>query len=276
MCQSVGIARRAGVAAAEDQRDRGIECRGAACRCSAPARFGQAAAASAAHRRRLPSRVAGCALRAHRRARCIHSSMPAVPRAARRHRRRLRATAGNMASANSAATGLKLNMEILLLKLTNTRRESAGVDLLVNQRRRVERGSGTPRRRDAERCRPRRGRARDRGKRWIAQHHGGRAAHHVLQRRERGALAAELRLRGRGVRIGFEVRAGVHHHAELGEQQRQRQHMHEPAAIASNQKSLRGRVFRASGARLPTSSALRRKLTARRFDGVSDVGVSPQ
>ena len=41
---------------------------------------------------------------------------------------------------------------------------------------------------------------------------------------------------GAGVRIGLEVRAGVHDHAELGEQQRQRQHMHEPTAIASNQE----------------------------------------
>ena len=71
----------------------------------------------------------------------------------------------------------------------------------------------------------------------------GRTAHHVLHRREGSALAAELRLRGRGVRIGFEVAVGVQHHAELGEQQRQRQHMHEPMAIASNQESLRGQVF---------------------------------
>ena len=72
------------------------------------------------------------------------------------------------------------------------------------------------------------------------QHDGGRAAHHVLHRREGEALAAKLRLRGRGMRVLFEVSAGVHHHAELGEQQRQRQHMHEPAAIASSQESLRG------------------------------------
>ena len=72
------------------------------------------------------------------------------------------------------------------------------------------------------------------------QHHGGRTAHHVLHRREGGALAADLLLSGCGVRIGFEMAAGVHHHAELGEQQRQRQHMHEPMAIASNQESLRG------------------------------------
>ena len=65
----------------------------------------------------------------------------------------------------------------------------------------------------------------------------GRAAHHVLHRREGQTLAAQLLL-GRGdVRVGVEVGAGVHHHAELGEQQRQRQHMHEPTAIASNQNS---------------------------------------
>ena len=72
------------------------------------------------------------------------------------------------------------------------------------------------------------------------QHHSGRAAHHVLHRREGSALAAELRLRGSGVRVRVEVAVGVQHHAELGEQQRQRQHMHEPAAIASSQESLRG------------------------------------
>jgi hypothetical protein len=67
----------------------------------------------------------------------------------------------------------------------------------------------------------------------------GRIARHVLERRERGALAAELCLRGHGVRIRLQVAAGVHHHAELGEQHRQRQHMHEPTAhqfvISSNQ-----------------------------------------
>ena len=73
-----------------------------------------------------------------------------------------------------------------------------------------------------------------------SENYGGCSAHRVLHRRERHALAAELGLRGRGVRIGFEVRAGVHHHAELGKQERQRQHMHEPTAIASKQNSLRG------------------------------------
>ena len=72
----------------------------------------------------------------------------------------------------------------------------------------------------------------------------GRTAHHVLHRREGEALAAKLRLRGRGVRVLFEVGAGVHHHAELGEQQRQRQHMHEPTAIASNQKASAGQYSR--------------------------------
>ena len=71
------------------------------------------------------------------------------------------------------------------------------------------------------------------------EQNGGRIAHHVLHRREGGALAAELGLRGRGVRIRLQVAVGVHHHAELGEQQRQRQHMHEPTAqefvISSNQ-----------------------------------------
>jgi hypothetical protein len=51
------------------------------------------------------------------------------------------------------------------------------------------------------------------------------------------------------VRVGSEVGAGVHHHAELGDQQRQRQHMHEPAAIASNQKASAGEYSRSSGCR---------------------------
>ena len=87
------------------------------------------------------------------------------------------------------------------------------------------------------------------------QHHGGRAAHHVLHRREGGALAAELARRRSGVRIGIEVAAGVHHHAELGEQQRQRQHMHEPAAITSNQEGLRGASIPAGRAADKLSSA---------------------
>ena len=79
------------------------------------------------------------------------------------------------------------------------------------------------------------------------QHHGGRAAHHVLHGREGEAFAAQLALRGRGVRLRFEVGAGVHHHAELREQQRQRQHMDEPAAIASYQRASAGEYSRCSG-----------------------------
>jgi hypothetical protein len=89
------------------------------------------------------------------------------------------------------------------------------------------------------------------------QHHDGRAAHHVLHRREGSALAAQLCLRRCGMRIGLEVAAGVHHHAELREQQRERQHMHEPAAISSDQSGLREGVFPAF--RLSTSYG-RRKL----------------
>jgi hypothetical protein len=70
-----------------------------------------------------------------------------------------------------------------------------------------------------------------------------RAAHHVLHRRERCALGTELLLGRSGVRVRIEMAAGVHHHAELRKQQRERQHMHEPAAIASDQKSLREGVF---------------------------------
>ena len=97
------------------------------------------------------------------------------------------------------------------------------------------------------------------------QQHGGRAAHHVLHRRERGALTAELGLRRRGMRIGLKVAAGVHHHAELGEHQRQRQHMHEPAAIASDQSGLRRRVSPAF--RVPTSS------TVESYNAVTRTGV---
>ena len=135
--------------------------------------------------------------------------------------------------------GLKLIMEFLLPKPTNTR-ASAGVELLVDQRK-----DGGARERNAEKARCGTWADRVAVGRGIrgdndGEDYGGRAARHVLHRGERHALAAELALRGRGVRIGFEVRAGVHHHAELGKQQRQRQHMHEPTAIASNQNSLRG------------------------------------
>src|SRR5688572_30989348 len=62
---------------------------------------------------------------------------------------------------------------------------------------------------------------------------GATTAHHVLQRRERGALAANLG--GGTVLLGLEMRARMHGHAELGEQERQRQPMDDEIAIASNQ-----------------------------------------
>lgn len=74
------------------------------------------------------------------------------------------------------------------------------------------------------------------------EYHRGRTAHDVLQRREGETLAAKLCLRRNRVRVGFEVRAGVHHHAELREEQRERQDVYEPAAITANQNGLRGRV----------------------------------
>jgi len=83
------------------------------------------------------------------------------------------------------------------------------------------------------------------------QQHRGRAAHHVLNRREGEALAAKLRLRGRGVRVLFEMGAGVHHQAELREQQRKRQHMNEPTAIASNQGASAGEYSRKGADRQP-------------------------
>ena len=61
----------------------------------------------------------------------------------------------------------------------------------------------------------------------------GTATHHVLQRREREAVAAELG--GRAVRFGLEMRARMHGHAELGEQERQRQQLDDQATITSNQ-----------------------------------------
>ena len=61
----------------------------------------------------------------------------------------------------------------------------------------------------------------------------GAATRHVLQRREREAVSAELG--GRRMRIGFEMRAGVHGHAELRKQQRQRQPMDDQRTVTSNQ-----------------------------------------
>src|SRR4249920_2925973 len=58
------------------------------------------------------------------------------------------ATTGIKASASSAAMGLELNMDFLLPKLTNTRREPPGVGLLVNQE-----GMGGARERNAEKAR---------------------------------------------------------------------------------------------------------------------------
>ncbi len=69
---------------------------------------------------------------------------------------------------------------------------------------------------------------------------GGRATHDVLKRLEGKALAADLLLSRSAVRIGIEVRTGVHHRAELGEQHHQRQHRDKPAAIGSDQNGLRG------------------------------------
>ena len=149
---------------------------------------------------------------------------------------------------------------ILLLKLTNTRgSEPAWVYLSVRGRREA-RGNGKPRRRG---CGTETATALSSArswKTWTARTTVDAPPTMFCNRRERSALAAELALRGRGVRIRLEMAAGVHHHAELGEQQRQRQHMHEPTAITSNQKGLREEVF--PRAQLSTSSDSR-KLHAR-------------
>ena len=88
--------------------------------------------------------------------------------------------------------------------------------------------------------------------------------------RRRAHSPQSCALRGSGVRICIEVRAGVHHHAELREQQRQRQHMHEPAAITSNQEASAGEYSRCSAVDKLNWSIhrVRNCYGRRRFDGV--------
>ena len=65
--------------------------------------------------------------------------------------------------------------------------------------------------------------------------HMRRAADHAQERCERQTLAATLDLAGQAVGVGFQVRGGVHRHAELGNEQCQRQHMDDQAAMRSEQ-----------------------------------------
>ena len=62
-----------------------------------------------------------------------------------------------------------------------------------------------------------------------------RAADHAQERCERQTLAAALHLAGQAIGVGFQVRGGVRRHAELGNEQCQRQHMHDQAAMRSEQ-----------------------------------------
>ena len=277
MFQSAGSRERAGVAAAEDQRDRRIERGGAARRTSAQAL--RAAVRGSAPAPRAPPRVAGCALRAHRRARRIHSSTPAVPRAARD----VVGGSGNCrqhGQRQQRGHGPETQHGYSPSETNKHAARSAGVELLVDQE-----GMGGARERNAEKARcgtwqTASLRARRSGRRGRRSTTVGAPPTTFCIEREGDALAAELALRGRGVRIGFEVRAGVHHHAELGEQQRQRQHMHEPAAIASNQNSLRARVFPQAPRRQARRSNTSEAVTCPKFHGrrastaFSDVGAA--
>ena len=62
-----------------------------------------------------------------------------------------------------------------------------------------------------------------------------RAADHAQQWGERQALNAGLHLAGQAVAIGAEVRIRVRRHAELGDEQRQRQHLGKQTTTHSEQ-----------------------------------------
>ena len=65
-----------------------------------------------------------------------------------------------------------------------------------------------------------------------------RAARHAQQRRRRSALSAELgRLAGQAVGVGLQMGIGVRLHAELGDEQCQRQQVNDQAATTSEQGS---------------------------------------
>ena len=78
-------------------------------------------------------------------------------------------------------------------------------------------------------------------------------------------MAAEL---GRGaVRFGLEMRTRMHGHAELGEQERQRQQLDDQAAITSNQKAS-GRA--AVSAQAPAADNLRQRKGSRKANKFTD------
>jgi hypothetical protein len=65
-----------------------------------------------------------------------------------------------------------------------------------------------------------------------------RAARHAEERCGRCALSAELsRLAGQAVGVGFQVGIGMRLHAELGDEQRQRQQLNDQATTTSEQDS---------------------------------------
>ena len=210
--------------------------RGAGSGAAAGAAASAAASAAAGSR----SRVAGCASRAHRRARRIRSSTPAVRHAAPRHRQRPDAIAGNVASANSAATGLETPHGYSPSENQQTRgRESAGVRINGFFRR-----SGGARERKAgegaRAARPGRIRCRRRGRGQTVDRRERRVAPPPTMFCRGADEGTGRRAASRGaVRIGLQVRAGVHDHAELGATTAPATAMHEPAAITSNQNGLR-------------------------------------
>ena len=74
-----------------------------------------------------------------------------------------------------------------------------------------------------------------------------RAARHAQQRRRGCALSAELcGLAGQAVRVGLQVGIGVRLHAELGDEQRQRQQVNDQAATTTSEQGpgLRARSIR--------------------------------
>jgi hypothetical protein len=73
-----------------------------------------------------------------------------------------------------------------------------------------------------------------------AGNHDSATADHVLQWGVGETLPARLCA---GVQIRPQVRAGVHGHAQLRQQQRNRQELYEPAALTSDQMGLRASEY---------------------------------
>ena len=98
-----------------------------------------------------------------------------------------------------------------------------------------------------------------------------RAARHAEQRRRGCALSAKLGgLAGQAVGVGFQVGIGVRLHAELGDEQRQRQQVNDQAATTTSEQgpglrggSIRRPQVRDNGISKPLNRYCRRLMSGR-------------